>query len=68
MSTERVVFRDVCKFYEKYAGKEQTDEYWKNLAKEMGQLSRFYKENSLCQYLILAVFHHLENMQYYNQM
>lgn len=62
MPIEKKIFRDVYIFYKKYAVREQTDEYWREVVEEIGVLSNFYKGNILCRDLLVAVFYYLENI------
>lgn len=64
---EKKIFRDVYIFYEKYASREQTDEYWKEVVEEMGRITNFYKGCTLCNYLTCSVFFHFESGQCSNK-
>lgn len=64
MPIEKKIFRDVYIFYEKYASREQTDEYWKEVAEEIERITNFYKGCTLCRDLLYSVFFCLESASY----
>ena len=54
------MFTDAWKFYKKYADVQQSDEYWKAVVDESGQIAKKYDNAKLAIALILAAIDELE--------
>lgn len=54
------MFTNAWKFYKKYAGVQQEDEYWENLIAEADAIAKKHQNNKLYRDLILAAMSELE--------
>lgn len=58
---EWAIFRDVWKYYEKFAIPEESDSYWQELIKAGEELVHKYDHDTLCVRLVSAVMTALDD-------